>query len=73
MEEVQEERWLLHDGSVDDRLNVVLPVPGVDDPLSLGGLFDVLLCEDLKAHVRRHRLREGERHTVILYYDTGHL
>lgn len=41
----------LHDGSVDDGLDVVLPVSRVDDPLPFGVLFDVALCEELEAHV----------------------
>lgn len=50
-------KWkLFHDGSVDDGLDVVLSVSRVDDPLPFGVLFDVALCEQLKAHVRRHRL-----------------
>lgn len=41
----------LHDGSVDDRLDVVLSVSRVDDPLPFGILFNVVLGEELKAHV----------------------
>lgn len=47
----------LHDGSVNDGLDVVLSVSRVDDPLPFRVLFDVILREELKAHVRRHRLR----------------
>lgn len=43
-----------HDGSVNDGLDVVLSVPRVDDTLPLGVLFDVVLGEDLEAHVGRH-------------------
>lgn len=50
------QRPSLHDGPVDDGLNVVLPVAGVDDALPLGVLLDVALLEELEAHVRRHRL-----------------
>lgn len=49
--------FLFHDGSVDDGLNVVLSVFGVDDPLPLGVLLHFLLVEELEAHVRRHRLK----------------
>lgn len=41
----------LHDGSVDDGLDVVLSVSRVDDPLPFGVLFDIALCKELKAHV----------------------
>lgn len=51
MESRREKRASLHDGSVNDRLDVVLPVPRVDDPLPFGVLFDVALREELKAHV----------------------
>lgn len=44
----------LHDGPVDDGLDVVLPIAGVDDALPLGVLLDVALLEELEAHVRRH-------------------
>lgn len=48
----------LHDGSVDHRLDVIPPVPGVDDPLPLGVPPDFFLREDaVKPHVRCHRLR----------------
>lgn len=50
-------RRSLHDGSVDDRLDVVLSVPRVDDALPLGVLLDVALRKQLEAHVRGHRLR----------------
>lgn len=56
-------RRSLHDGAVDDRLDVVLSVPRVDDALPLGVLLDVALCKQLEAHVRGHRLRtkQGEK------------
>lgn len=45
-------KWTsLHDGSVNDRLDVVLSVSRVDHPLSFGVLFDVILCKELKTHV----------------------
>lgn len=45
-------KWMsLHDGSVNDGLDVVLSVSRVDDPLPFGVLFDVGLCEELKTHV----------------------
>lgn len=47
-------RVSLHDGSVNDGLNVVLSVSRVDDPLPFRVLFDVILLEELKTHVRRH-------------------
>lgn len=46
----------LHDGPVDNGLDVVLSVAGVDDALPLGVLLDIALLKELKAHVRRHRL-----------------
>lgn len=52
----RDQRPSLHDGPVDDGLDVVLPVAGVDDALPLGVLLDVALLEELEAHVRRHRL-----------------
>lgn len=46
------ERGLFHDSSVDERLDIVLSVTGVDDSLSLGALLDLLLCEyPVEAHV----------------------
>lgn len=48
----------LHDGSVNDRLDVVLSVPRVDDTLPFGVLLDVALSKQLKAHVRGHRLKQ---------------
>lgn len=56
---MEEERWKsrrerrtsLHDGSVNDGLDVVLSVSRVDDPLPFGVLLDVALCEELKTHV----------------------
>lgn len=50
-------RGSLHDGSVDDRLDVVLSVPRVDHTLPFGVLLDVALGKQLEAHVRGHRLR----------------
>lgn len=50
----------LHDGSVNDRFDVVLPVPRVDDALPFGVLLDVALSKQLKAHVRGHRLRREQ-------------
>lgn len=50
----------LHDGSVNDRLDVVLSVPRVDDTLPFGVLLDVALSKQLKAHVRGHRLRREQ-------------
>lgn len=44
-------RTSLHDGSVDDGLDVVLPVARVDHTLPLRVLFDVALLEELEAHV----------------------
>lgn len=50
-------RTLLHDGSVDDRFDVVLPITGVDHPLSFRVLLHILLHKHpFEAHVRRHRL-----------------
>lgn len=49
-----EKRASLHDGSINDRLDVVLSVPRVDDPLPFRVLFHVILREELKTHVRRH-------------------
>lgn len=54
-----------HDGPVDDGLDVVLPVAGVDDALPLGVLLDVALLEELEAHVRRHRLRTGRNSRTV--------
>lgn len=50
----------LHDGSVNDRLDVVLSVPRVDDTLPFGVLLDVALSKQLKAHVRGHRLKREQ-------------
>lgn len=45
-------KHLLHDGSVQCWLNVILPVPRVDDPLPFLFLLYFLLCENLiEAHV----------------------
>lgn len=43
----------LHDGPVDDGLDVVLSVSRVDDSLAFGVLVDVVLGQ-LKAHIRCH-------------------
>lgn len=49
---------LLHNGSVDDRFDVVAAVTRVDDPLPLGLPDDLLPLEDaVEAHVRRFGLR----------------
>lgn len=50
----------LHDGSVNDGLDVVLSVPRVDDTLPFGVLLDAALSKQLKAHVRGHRLRREQ-------------
>lgn len=45
-------RQLLHDGSVDDGLDVVPSVPGVDHSLPLGFPNDVLVLKDaVETHV----------------------
>lgn len=41
----------LHDGSIDDGLNVVLSISRIDDPLPFGVLLDVVLREELETHV----------------------
>lgn len=52
LESRRRRKWTsLHDGSVNDRLDVVLSVSRVDDPLPFGVLFDIVLREELKAHV----------------------
>lgn len=51
----------LHDGSVNDRFDVVLPVSRVDDTLPFGVLLDVALRKQLKAHVWGHRLRTEQQ------------
>lgn len=61
----------LHDGSVNDRLDVVLSVPRVDDTLPFGVLLDVALSKQLKAHVRGHRLKQRSIKKVLLSFSGG--
>lgn len=52
MESIWTKKWTsLHDGSINDGLNVVLSVSGVDDALPFGIVFCIILREELKAHV----------------------
>lgn len=66
-------KWTsLHEGSVNDWLDVVLSVSRIDDPLSFGVLFDVTLCEELEAHVWRYGLwtKQDQKYLLMFPEDT---
>lgn len=60
----------LHDGSIDDRLNVVLSISRIDDPLPFGVLLDVVLREELETHVWCHRLKTKKEIQKLLLSST---
>lgn len=60
----------LHDGSIDDGLNVVLSISRIDDPLPFGVLLDVVLREELETHVWCHRLKTKKGIQKLLLSST---